>query len=120
MPGRLDELQEEYHAFLRERGWDEFHTPKSVSMSISIEAGELMELFQWKDNIDAEAVKEDDDLLEHVREEVADIMIYCMSMSLLLDMDLEEAIADKLEDNRERYDTETAREMNNRFRQWKK
>jgi hypothetical protein len=47
-------------------------------------------------------------------------MIYCMSMSLLLDMGLQEAIADKMERNRERYDTETAGKMNKRFRQWKK
>lgn len=64
MARRLDELQEQYHTFLRERGRDEFHTPTSVSMSISIEAGELMGLFQRKDTIDAGAVKEDEERFE--------------------------------------------------------
>jgi len=94
---KLEDLMEEVKEFRDDRNWEEYHTPKNLALSISIEAAELLELFQWKE-----------DSLKHVKkerleEEMADIMIYLLALSDITDVDLIEAVQEKLEKNRERY-----------------
>lgn len=79
--------------FRDERGWRPYHTPENLAKSISIEAGELLECFQWNNNYDE----------EHVCEELADVMIYCMQMADVLGVDVKEIIFDKLEKNARKY-----------------
>jgi dCTP diphosphatase len=55
----IEDLKQEYAEFKEERDWEKFHQPKNIAMSISIEASELMEHFQWKDNVPFEKIKED-------------------------------------------------------------
>ena len=73
-------------AFVDERDWAQFHTPANLAKSISIEAAELLECFQWSDDGDE----------AHVREELADVVTYCMLLAQRLGVDLDEIVLEKL------------------------
>lgn len=85
--------------FNKERDWDQFHSPENLAKSICIEAGELLECFQWNSNYDKEAVCE----------ELADVVNYCIVMADRLQVDLEEIVLKKLEKNRQKYPVEKAK-----------
>lgn len=103
----LQRLREMMADFVRERDWDQFHTPKNISMSIAIEAAELMEHFQWltveqSKNLAPEALAE-------IGEELADIVIYSLSMANFLDLDLSATVLAKMEKNRRKYPKDQVR-----------
>ncbi|MBI3892269.1 MAG: nucleotide pyrophosphohydrolase [Candidatus Wallbacteria bacterium] len=102
----LAELTQFMAGFVAERDWQRYHSPKNLSMSIAIEAAELMECFQWTETVDVAALKRDADRYRHVQEEVADILAYCLSLASNLDFDLEGAYLAKMEKNRLRYPPE--------------
>lgn len=81
-----------------ERGWDKFRNPKDLSMSIAIEAAELMEIFQWDTTDQASKIKESEKM-EHFEEELADVFIYTISLANSLDIDLFKIVKDKLYKN---------------------
>lgn len=85
--------------FNKEREWDQFHSPENLAKSIVIEAGELLECFQWNDNYGK----------EKVCEELADVVNYCIVMANQLQVDLETIVLDKLEKNRQKYPVEKAK-----------
>jgi NTP pyrophosphatase (non-canonical NTP hydrolase) len=99
--------------FVNKRDWQPFHTPKNLSMSIAIEAAELMERFQWLTAREAQAAAEDSDERAAVADELADILIYCLSLCNALDLDLSAAVLNKLQANEGRY---PANEFRGRFR----
>lgn len=103
----LQELKTRMAAFVRERDWEQFHTPKNLSMSIAIEAAELMEHFQWltaeqSRNLEAKALGE-------VGEELADIVIYALSLSNFLGLDLSDTVQRKMDKNERKYPAEQVR-----------
>lgn len=116
----LGKLQKKYAEFKEKRDWEKFHQPKNIAMSISIEASELMELFQWKDNVSIEKIKQDEELMEGVREELADVILYSLSMAQRLDINIEKAVSKKLDKNRERFDEETAEDIKEELGDWQK
>ena len=86
--------------FSSDRDWDQFHTPANLAKSISIEANELLECFQWdEDHYDREAVSE----------ELADVMVYCIDMLDRLNLDADEIINAKMDKNEAKYPVEKAR-----------
>ena len=86
--------------FSPERDWDQFHTPANLAKSISIEANELLECFQWdEEHYDREAVSE----------ELADVMVYCIDMLDRLNLDADEIINAKMDKNEAKYPVEKAR-----------
>ncbi|MBQ1318874.1 MAG: nucleotide pyrophosphohydrolase [Solobacterium sp.] len=85
--------------FTEDRDWDQFHSPANLAKSIVIEAAELLECFQWSDEFD----------LEHVREELADVMVYCVDMADKLELDMDEIIQAKMKKNAAKYPVEKAR-----------
>lgn len=85
--------------FNQERDWDQFHSPENLAKSISIEAGELLECFQWNSKYDK----------EHVCEELADVVNYCILMADRLGVDLQEILLEKLEKNRQKYSVDKAK-----------
>ncbi len=89
-------------AFVAERDWKQFHTPKNLAMSIAIEAAELMELFQW--TLENEPL--DGEKLAALRHELADVVIYCLSMAIVTKIDLSEAVREKMEMNARKYPVE--------------
>lgn len=104
----LENHKTRYQQFIDDRNWNQFHTPKNAATAVSVEAGELLELFLWHDNLDAEQVRADAQLMENVRDELADVLIYCLSLSIQLDINLSTAIGEKLDENESRFDVETA------------
>jgi dCTP diphosphatase len=99
--------------FVDARDWRPFHSPKNLSMSIAIEAAELMERFQWLTTEEAQAAVEDPAERAAVADELADIVIYCLSLSNALDLDVSSAVLGKLQTNEHRY---PADEFRGRFR----
>ncbi|ELZ31533.1 nucleotide pyrophosphohydrolase [Halorubrum distributum] len=116
----IDSLQERYQEFVAKRDWEQFHTPKNLSEAISIESGELLETFLWHDNYDADSISEDPDLTQKVEEELADIVIYSLALSSQLEIDLIDAVEEKMEQNEERFDMETSEEMTENLKNWKR
>ena len=95
----MNDLKEAFRQFTKERDWDQFHTPENLAKSISIEAGELLECFQWNDEFDKEAVCE----------ELADVISYCVMLADKLDVDVETIVMEKLERNKAKYPVDKAK-----------
>ena len=98
----LQEIKDKVKQFTLSRGWNSHHSPKNLAMSIAIEAAELMEIFQWVSTDNAWQIRESDEF-EHLQEELADVLIYCMSLANQLDIDVALAIEDKICKNACRY-----------------
>ena len=86
--------------FTTDRDWTQFHSPANLAKSISIEANELLECFQWSDT---------DYDLEHVKEELADVLVYCRDMLDVLGLDEDEIVNAKMDKNEKKYPVEKAR-----------
>jgi len=99
----LEQLKGLVKQFIDERDWQKYHNPKNLAMSISIEAAELMEFFQWLTMEESILLKDNKAKFEKIKEEVADIIIYCLSIGNVLDIDLSKAILDKIEKNKSKY-----------------
>ena len=94
----MKELMKKIDKFNKERDWDQFHTPVNLAKSISIEASELLECFQWSDNFEIDSVKE----------ELADVINYCLQMCIRLNLDPKEIVLDKMKKNALKYPVEKA------------
>ena len=92
-------VRDEIAAFVAERDWAQFHSPENLAKSIAIEAGELLECFQW--NADANN--------DRVREELADVLTYCLLLAERIGADPEQIILDKLAATRQKYPVDRAR-----------
>ena len=95
--------------FAREREWDQFHSPKNVSMALAVEVAELMELFQWKTEEESLAASSDPVLHRRAAEELADIAYFVFNLCNRLDIDLASAFKSKLEENAAKYPADRVR-----------
>jgi NTP pyrophosphatase (non-canonical NTP hydrolase) len=95
--------------FVDERDWSQFHSPKNLSMSIAIEAAELMEHFQWVDVDESRTLGASSEQAPQIREELADILCYALSLANVLDIDVASAVLDKIAKNAKKYPTERFR-----------
>ncbi len=86
--------------FTDDRDWNQFHTPSNLAKSIAIEAAELLECFQWS---------EEEYDLQHVKEELADVLVYCQNMLDSLGLDVDEIINMKMDQNEKKYPVEKSR-----------
>ena len=92
--------------FTEDRDWDQFHSPANLANSISIEAAELLECFQWS---------ETDYDLEHVKEELADVIVYCQDMLDKLGLNVDEIVNSKMDKNEAKYPVEKAKGSNAKY-----
>ena len=97
------DLRAQAEAFVAERDWAQFHSPKNLSMAIAIEAAELMEHFQWLTIEESENLVAEGTTREQVIAELADVLIYGLSLANALDVDLSEAIVRKLAHTARKY-----------------
>lgn len=105
--GELRALMKE---FVKERDWGKYHTPKNLAGSVCVEAGELLELFQWLAPEEAkERCKDDAAFRKAVGEEMSDVLMYLLSLANALDLDVAQAARAKLEKNRKKYPAEKFR-----------
>jgi dCTP diphosphatase len=95
--------------FIADRDWDQFHSIKNLSMALSVESSELVELFQWMKEEDSNQVAKDEKLKARVSEELADIFVYMFRIAKKCNIDIEEAVIAKIHKNSEKYPVEKAR-----------
>ena len=100
------ETIERIRKFTEDRDWDQFHSPANLAKSISIEAGELLECFQWTD---------DGYDLAHVKEELADVIVYCQDMLDKLGLDVDEIVNAKMDKNEAKYPIEKSRGRSDKY-----
>ena len=97
----INKLQDKLSKFASDRDWEQFHTPKNLAMALSVEASELVEIFQWLTS--EESNSPNDELLSQIESEVADVSIYLLRICSVLGIDLSEAIDYKIKLNAEKY-----------------
>ena len=102
----LKELSERIDAFNKERDWDQFHSPANLAKSISIEANELLECFQWSD---------DKYNIDDVKAELADVLSYCIQMATKLDLDIKDIVLQKMEETAKKYPVEKAKGVSTKY-----
>jgi len=90
-------------AFREQRAWQPFHTPKNLAMAIAIEAGELQELFLWKDDPEIQHDLDKDSFQQRLQAEMADILIFLLYLAQAAGVDLSEAVRTKLIENDKKY-----------------
>ncbi|MBU39427.1 MAG: nucleotide pyrophosphohydrolase [Acidimicrobiaceae bacterium] len=100
----LNKINEEIIKFSEERNWSKFHTPKNLSMALSVEASELLEIFQWQKQSDYKTLKKE--MKENIEDEVSDIFYYLLRICQKLNIDIEKAFIKKMEKNRKKYPVE--------------
>jgi dCTP diphosphatase len=90
-------------AFIAEREWDQFHSIKNLTMALTVEASELLEIFQWLKQEDSNKVSTDTKLKEKVGEEIADIFIYLLRIAKKSKINIEDVVLAKIKKNSEKY-----------------
>ena len=105
----MEEIIKQIIKFRDDRDWGQFHNPKDLAISLSLEASELLENFQWKDNDDALQN------IDQIKEELADVLIYSILLSHELKIDIKQIIIDKLKKNNEKYPIEKAFGSNKKY-----
>jgi NTP pyrophosphatase (non-canonical NTP hydrolase) len=103
------ELKDAVRRFAQERAWEPFHSPKNLAMGLAIEAAELMEHFLWVDCETSRAVLADPARRADVADEMADVANYLLNLSIVLDIDLSDAIRAKIAKNAVKYPVEKYR-----------
>lgn len=101
----IEELQKKIEKFNEERDWDQFHSPENLAKSICIEAGELLECFQWNDEYD----------LNEVKDELADVLNYCIQMANKLGVDPKQIVLEKMKKNANKYPIEKSRGISTKY-----
>lgn len=106
----IQELKDLLRYFRDKRDWKQFHDPKNLAEAISIEAGELQELFLWKDKEKiVQTLKEDTEFRKEVGEELADIIIFCLNFANSTDIDVSAAVKGKIQKGENKYSVEKAK-----------
>ncbi len=103
----LQKLMDQIDEFTKERDWDQFHSPENLAKSIAIEAGELLECYQWSNDADPEAVEE----------ELADVLNYCLQMASKLNLDPIEIVRKKMLKNAEKYPVDKSKGRSTKYDQ---
>jgi len=106
----MQDIKERVLKFNEERDWHKFHSPENLAKSISIEAGELLECFQWNNNYNK----------EEVIEELADVVNYCILMSNALGVELEDIVLEKLKKTEKKYPIEKAKGVSTKYNKFDK
>jgi len=102
-----DAARDALRAFVAERDWAQFHSPENLAKSISIESAELLELFQWNGDADE----------QRLRDELADVLTYCILLADRIGADPQQLVLDKLEQTRAKYPAEKARGRSEKYDQ---
>lgn len=114
---QLVRLMNKVDQFSQERDWGKFHTPKNLSMALTVEAAELMEIFQWHDEKGGASPlpEEKRSAVEH---EVADVFIYLLRFCSVMQIDLEAAVEDKLKHNAEKYPADVVKGKSDKYTEY--
>jgi len=98
----LEIIKSRLKKFAEERDWEQFHNPKNISMALSVEVAELVEIFQWSNSGGLDEVQ-DPEIKAQIEREIADIFNYLIKLTDILDIDLEKASLNKIDENNVKY-----------------
>ena len=113
----LEELVTRIRAFVDDRDWEQFHSPKNLSMALAVEAAELVEIFQWMTEEDS--LRLNDEQKQRAEEEIADVMTYLIRISDRLDIDLLAAVERKLVISDQKYPAHLVRGDSRKYSEYK-
>lgn len=105
----VEKINNEVSKFIEERDWDQFHSIKNLSMALSVETSELVEIFQWLKESESNEVSTNPKLKEQVEEEISDIFIYLMRIAIKSGVNIEDAVLSKIKKNSEKYPVSKAK-----------
>lgn len=116
----IKDIQKRLREFAMERNWEQFHSPKNLSMALAAEAAELLEIFQWLTEEQSMDIIRLDEEMALVREEIADVFIYLARLSDRLGVDIEKAVLEKISLNERKYPVELSRNSAVKYNRLKK
>ena len=117
MPDRLDQLRDRLREFVRERDWEQFHSPKNLAMAMIVEAAELVEHFQWLTEDQSKDIPAEK--REQVAHEIADTFVYLLRRADVLGIDLIDAANAKITLNAQKYPADKVRGSNAKYTEYK-
>ena len=106
---KITEIKKRLAAFAAARNWNQFHSPKNLSMGLAAEAAELLEIFQWLTEKQSVEIAGNQKEMGHIKEEIADVFIYLIRLADKLNVDIEKAVFEKMELNEMRYPVELSK-----------
>ena len=113
----LKEISQRLREFADERDWEQFHSPKNLSMALSVEAGELVECFQWLTEEQSYALRGSQ--LNAVAEEIADVQLYLIRLADKLGVDIADAVEKKIEKNGAKYPVDRVKGSSKKYTEYK-
>lgn len=111
----IDLINSKVDRFVDERDWDQFHSLKNLSMALSVETSELVEIFQWLREEDSDKMSRDPKLKAKVEDEVADIFVYLLRIVKKANIDLEKVTLEKIEKNAKKYPVDKAKGSSKKY-----
>ena len=111
----IDFLKQRVREFVEARDWDQYHHPKELAISLNLEAAELLEIFQWKEKEPIEKIINNSELINKLREELADVIIYSIEIANKTGIDITQAVLDKLKINEEKYPVDKAKGASTKY-----
>lgn len=105
----LNHLIKKILSFRQKRDWKKFHNPKNLAISLSIEANELLEKFQWLNEKESQEIIKNKNLKKEIEEEIADVFYYLLLLGYDLNINLEKAFKEKMKDNEKKYPVKKAK-----------
>lgn len=103
------QIQKKLRAFAKARQWEPYHSPKNLAAALSVEASELLEIFQWLTEEESYRIRTDNKEMAHVKEEMADVLLYLLRLADILGVDLEKAAQAKMKKNAQKYPVASAK-----------
>ena len=110
----IELIKKKLREFSKERDWDQYHSPKNLSMALSVEVAELVEIFQWSNDGGLDVIK-DPNQKNKIKRELADIFNYLVKLIDILDIDIEEASLNKIKENAEKYPVEIVKGKSTKY-----
>lgn len=106
----IRKIQKRLSEFAGQRNWDQFHSPKNLSMALASEAAELLEIFQWLTEEQSREIINNEKEMSLIKEEIADVVIYLVRLADKLNVDIEKAVLEKIALNEKKYPVELAKD----------
>lgn len=111
----IQDLKDMVREFCEKRDWDQFHNPKELAIGIATEAGELLQLFRFKDETQMQEMLEEEKAKQKIRDELADVLYFTLRFAQLYDIDLYETLSEKLQQNEKKYPQDKVRGKNKKY-----
>jgi dCTP diphosphatase len=114
----LEKIKSIISQFSQERDWDQFHSIKNLAMALSVESSELLEIFQWVSEVDSNRISENPEMLAKLEDEIADVFIYLLRISMKSGIDMEKVIHTKLKKNAMKYPIHLSKGNSKKYNQF--